>query len=114
MVLQSFRYPDRAPCHVRRKKRIRQEQKWRSNYGGRRADGQTTEAGDLDDDVDSDKDPFRFDLLPGGLDRQIWIVRAAVFLSQKKSWRDKRESVARDPTGDFWVGIHGVSWLSLS
>ena len=30
--------------------------------------------GDLDDDIDSDKDSFGFDLLPGGLDRFVSIL----------------------------------------
>ena len=33
-----------------------------------------TEAGDSDDDVDADKDPFGFDLLPGGSDRFVSVL----------------------------------------
>ena len=40
--------------------------------------------GDSGDDIDADKDPFWSDLLPGGLDGQIWFGRAVVFLLQQK------------------------------
>ena len=68
MGLRSSGEPDRTPRRARKKQRRKRGQRRRSDPGGQRGDGRMTEAWDSYDDVDSDKDPFGFDLLPGGSD----------------------------------------------